>query len=162
MEIKESRGRTFVWVVVVLIILAYLFSMLYYSSVKKPGVIISIVLAIILLFLEFRKLLCPKIVIKADKEGITNTTTIDFKTVKWKEISEVYVYKKKLLNKTDIVTGNYLCFKLKENKKNKINIDFSKEGNNMGTKHILISGCNKNVNQVFEELKSYYENNIKK
>ena len=32
----------------------------------------------------------------------------------------------------------------------------------MGTKHILISGCNKNVNQVFEELKSYYENNIKK
>ena len=50
MEIKESRGRTFVWVVVVLIILAYLFSMLYYSSVKKLGVIISIVLAIILLF----------------------------------------------------------------------------------------------------------------
>ena len=113
MEIKESRGRAFVWVVVVLIILAYLFSMLYYSSVKKLGVIISIVLAIILLFLEFRKLLSPKIVIKADKEGITNTTTIDFKTVKWKEISEVYVYKKKLLNKTDIVTGNYLCFKLK-------------------------------------------------
>ena len=68
MEIKESRGRTFVWVVVVLIILAYLFSMLYYSSVKKPGVIISIVLAIILLFLEFRKLLSPKIVIKADKD----------------------------------------------------------------------------------------------
>lgn len=162
MEIKESRGRTFIWVVLVLLILAYLFSMLYYSSVKKPGVIISIVLAIILLFLEFRKLLSPQIVIKADKEGITNTTTIDFKNVKWKEISEIYVYKKKFLDKTDIITGNYICFKLKENKKNKINIDFTKKHNNMGTKHILISGCKKNVDQVFEELKTYYENNIKR
>lgn len=164
MEIKESRSKTLVWIILVLIILGYLFSMFFYSSVKKLGVIISIVLAMILLFLELRKLMNPKILIKADKEGITNTTTIDFKTIKWSEISEIYVHKKTFLNKTDIVTGKYICFNLKNGKKNKnkINIDFAKKYKSLGMKHILITGCNKNAEQVFKELKAYYEKNIKK
>lgn len=106
----------------------------------------------------------PKIVIKADKDGITNTTTVDFKTIKWNEIKEIYIYKKTFLNKQTAVTDNYLCFNLKEDdkSKNKIDVDFSKKYDNKGDARILITGCNKNVHQIFNELKEYYKNNIDK
>ncbi|MGN1032703.1 MAG: hypothetical protein ACI4PU_04515 [Intestinibacter sp.] len=164
MIIKESRKNVLLWIVLALIILAYLCSMLYYSTVKKPAVIFSIILAAILLFVELRKLMNPKIVIKADENGITNTTTVDFKTIKWNEIKEIYIYKKTLLNKKSVVTDNYLCFNLKKDdeNKNKIDVDFSKKYDNKGDMRILITGCNKNVHPVFNELKEYYKNNIDK
>lgn len=164
MVIKESRKKVLLWIILVLIILAYLCSMLYYSSVKKPAVIFSIIVAVMLLFAELRKFMNPKIVIKADKDGITNTTTVDFKTIKWNEIKEIYIYKKTFLNKQTAVTDNYLCFNLKEDdkSKNKIDVDFSKKYDNKGDARILITGCNKNVHQIFNELKEYYKNNIDK
>ncbi|MGM9536433.1 MAG: hypothetical protein ACI3VR_14305 [Intestinibacter sp.] len=162
--IKESRKKVILWIILVLIILAYLCSMLYYSSVKKPAVIFSIIVATVILFIELRKFMNPKIVLKADKEGITNTTTVDFKTVKWSEIKEIYIYKKTFLNKTNMVTDNYICFNLKEendrNKTNKIDVDFTKKYDNRGMQRILITGCKENVHQVFNELKKYYEKNI--
>ncbi|MDY4574420.1 MAG: hypothetical protein SPD90_05140 [Intestinibacter sp.] len=161
--IKESRKKVLLWVVLVLIILAYLCSMLYYSSVKKPAVIFSIIVATVILFIELRKFMNPKIVLKADKEGITNTTTLDFKTIKWNEIKEIYIYKKTFLNKKDMVTDNYICFNLKDENnrnKNKIDVDFSKKYDNRGTQRILITGCNENVHQIFNKLKKYYEKNI--
>ncbi|MGM9530784.1 hypothetical protein [Intestinibacter sp.] len=159
--IRESRKKVLLWIVLVLIILAYLCSMLYYSSVKKPAVIFSIIVATVILFIELRKFMNPKIVLKADKEGITNTTTLDFKTIKWNEIKEIYIYKKKFLNKKDMVTDNYICFNLKnKNDSNKIYVDFSKKYDNKGMQHILITECNQNVHQVFNELKKYYEKNI--
>lgn len=159
--IKESRKKVILWIVLVLIILAYLCSMLYYSSVKKPAVIFSIIVATVILFIEVRKFMNPKIVLKADKDGITNTTTLDFKTIKWNEIKEIYIYKKTFLNKTDMVTDNYICFNLKdENDRNKIDVDFSKKYDNKGMQRILITGCKENVHQVFNQLKKYYEKNI--
>ncbi|WP_455542871.1 hypothetical protein [Intestinibacter sp.] len=159
MIIKESRNKVFLWIVLILIILAYLISMLYYSTVKKPAVIFSIVVAMILLFVEFKKFISPKIVIKADKEGIINTTTVDFKSIKWNEIKEIYIYKKTFLNINTIVTDNYLCFNLKKDKK-RINVDFSKKYDNKGDTRILITGCKKNIQQIFNELELYYKTNI--
>ena len=161
--IKESRKKVLLWIVLILIVLAYLCSMFYYSSVKKPAVIFSIAIAVVLLFLELRKFINPKIVIKVDKSGITNTTTLDFKTLKWNEIKEIYIYKKTFLNKIDMVTDNYLCFNLKEDKNSdKIDVDFSKKYDDKGMQRILITGCNENINQIFNKVKAYYEENVTK